>query len=73
MIKLLFLSFLQKILKLKEPVKRYERVTGRYCDTCGKVRNRKKVIGQPKISCVKNSAGKNFQLTCFFSEDQKAI
>ena len=43
MMKLLFLSFLQKILKLKEPVKRYERVTGTYCDTCGNARNRKKL------------------------------
>ena len=38
-----------------------------------KCQKSQKVIGQPQISFVKNSAGKNFQLTCFFNEDQKAI
>ena len=70
MMKLLFLSFLQKILKWRGPaVDITWRVTGRYCETCGKGRNHKKAAGWPEISSVKKGVGKNFQLTWIFNED----
>ena len=47
-----------------------KKVTGRYCDTCGTVRNHKKAVGWPEINSVKKFAGENFQLTWLFTEDR---
>ena len=50
MMKLLFKSFLQKILKLKELLE----------DTSGKVRNHKKATEWPEFNSLKKVAGKHF-------------
>ena len=44
--------------------KKLWRVTRRYCNTYGKVRNHKNATEWPEIRSVKKGAGKNSQLAC---------